>query len=61
MNKILLLVMLALIVLLSITVTDQHKFGRVVKYDCRMSEIKPDYPAEVREACRHIRAEKNKQ
>lgn len=23
-------------------------------YDCRLAEISPDYPKEVRDACRHI-------
>lgn len=27
-------------------------------YDCRMSEISPDFPPEVREECRRIRATK---
>lgn len=27
-----------------------------VKYDCRLSEISPDFPPEVREACRKMRA-----
>jgi hypothetical protein len=33
---------------------------RVVKYDCRLSEISPDYPIEVKEACRKLRADKIK-
>lgn len=32
----------------------------VVRYDCRISEISPDYPAEVKEACRRIQIEKTK-
>ena len=30
---------------------------RVVSYDCRLSEISPDFPIEVREQCRKMRAE----
>jgi hypothetical protein len=33
--------------------------GRVVRYDCRLSEISPDYPVAVREACRKMRMERN--
>jgi len=29
----------------------------VVKYDCSISEISPDYPIPVKEACRKLRAE----
>jgi hypothetical protein len=28
-----------------------------VRYDCSISEISPDYPIEVKEACRKLRAE----
>lgn len=28
-----------------------------VKYDCSISEISPDYPIEVKEKCRQLRAE----
>lgn len=30
----------------------------VVKYDCSISEISPDYPIAVKEGCRKLRAEK---
>ena len=33
----------------------------VVKYDCSISEISPDYPIPVKEACRKLRAENNLQ
>jgi hypothetical protein len=29
----------------------------VVKYDCSIAEISPDYPIEVKEGCRRLRAE----
>jgi len=29
----------------------------VVKYDCSIAEISPDYPIPVKEACRKLRAE----
>jgi len=33
----------------------------VVKYDCSISEISPDYPIAVKEGCRKLRAENNSQ
>lgn len=35
------------------------KKGNVVVYDCRISEISPDYPIKVKEECRKLRAEKS--
>lgn len=29
-------------------------------YDCSISEISPDYPAEVKDACRRLRIEEQK-
>ena len=31
---------------------------RVIRYDCTMAEMHPDYPVEVKEACRKLRAER---
>ena len=33
----------------------------VKRYDCSIAEISPDYPVEVKDACRRIRAEKTKE
>jgi len=30
-----------------------------VRYDCSISEISPDYPVQVKEACRKLRAQNN--
>ena len=30
----------------------------VVKYDCRVAEISPDYPVAVKEQCRKLRSQK---
>ena len=46
------LVLLGCIYFIAGTTTDQ-----VVRYDCSISEISPDYPVEVKEACRRLRAE----
>lgn len=50
-----LLLIVAFTILFSSDRTD-----RVVKYDCRIAEISPDYPVKVKEACRRIREERNK-
>jgi hypothetical protein len=34
------------------------KKGDVIRYDCSISEISPDYPIEIKEQCRKLRAEK---
>jgi hypothetical protein len=31
----------------------------IVKYDCSIAEISPDYPVQVKEACRKLRAQNN--
>jgi len=31
----------------------------VVKYDCSIAEISPDYPVQVKEGCRKLRARNN--
>ena len=36
------------------------KHGTVV-YDCSLAEISPDYPIDVKEGCRKLRAEKIKE
>jgi hypothetical protein len=33
----------------------------VVRYDCSIAEISPDYPPEVKEGCRKLRAENFKE
>lgn len=37
------------------------KQSKVVVYDCSIAEISPDYPIEVRQQCRALRAEKIKE
>lgn len=58
-NQLLLsVVFLLLVVFIGVSSTEQHG---VKRYDCGISEISPDYPTEVKEACRRIRAEKHKE
>ena len=54
----LLFVLLALILL--VQVYYDRPADRVVRYDCTIAEIHPDYPVEVKEACRKMRAERRK-
>lgn len=48
-------VMAILIILLSGILDNDSKVRR---YDCSISEISPDYPIEVKEACRRARMER---
>ena len=46
------------VVMMLVLAFELHKQeGRTVRYDCRISEISPDFPPEVREACRKLRAQ----
>ena len=45
---------LAILCFLALTFLPQHQ---VKVYDCSISEISPDYPLEVKESCRKLRAE----
>jgi hypothetical protein len=49
---------LILIVLFGLSVPNMHG---VKRYDCSIAEISPDYPVEVKDACRRILAEKHKE
>jgi len=48
----------AIIIVFAIAVMFMPKKGDVIRYDCSISEISPDYPIEVKEKCRKLRAEK---
>ncbi len=50
-------VFLISVFMLAMSSTDMHG---VKRYDCTMSEISPDYPVEVKNACRRLQAERNK-
>ena len=54
----LLLWVCAIIIVFAIAVMFMPKKGDVIRYDCSISEISPDYPIEVKERCRKLRAEK---
>jgi hypothetical protein len=47
---------IAIIVILLSGVLDND--SKVRRYDCSISEISPDYPIEVKEACRRARMER---
>jgi hypothetical protein len=46
-------------ILFAMTGSWDDKNLRKVAYDCSLSEISPDYPIEVKEACRKMRAERS--
>ena len=53
-----LLWIIAIIIVFALAVIFMPKKGDVIRYDCSISEISPDYPIEVKEKCRKLRAEK---
>jgi hypothetical protein len=50
-------VLLLLLIAIGIFVFTDFGKNRTVIYDCRMSEISPDFPVEVKEECRKLRLE----
>jgi hypothetical protein len=48
----------AVVLVFAIAIVFMPKKGDVVRYDCSIAEISPDYPIEVKEKCRKLRAEK---
>jgi hypothetical protein len=34
--------------------------GRTIKYDCSIAEISPDFPPQVREQCRQLKAQRGR-
>jgi hypothetical protein len=48
----------AVVLVFAIAIMFMPKKGDVVRYDCSIAEISPDYPIEVKEKCRKLRAEK---
>jgi len=56
-NFIIFIIALFLIVILWEEVSDD---SRVVVYDCRLAEISPDYPIQVKEECRKLQYKRTK-
>ena len=54
-----LLGVVAVTLVLAVMMTDTKMHG-IKKYDCSIAEISPDYPVDVKEACRRLRAERIK-
>lgn len=54
----LLLLTVVIIVAIVFMISYAPRKGDVIRYDCSISEISPDYPIEVKEKCRKLRAEK---
>jgi hypothetical protein len=50
-------VTIAFLIAIPIVFLSLPKKGDVITYNCSISEISPDYPIEVKEQCRKLRAE----
>jgi hypothetical protein len=50
-------VAIAFLIAIPIIFLSLPKKGDVIVYNCSISEISPDFPLEVREQCRKLRAE----
>jgi hypothetical protein len=48
----------ACVIAFALFISFAPKKGDVVVYNCSIAEISPDYPIEVKEKCRKLRAEK---
>ena len=51
------LVIVGLLIVIPIVLLPFSKKGDVIRYDCSIAEISPDFPIEVKEQCRKLRAE----
>jgi hypothetical protein len=47
----------AFLIVVPIVFLSIPKKGDIIRYDCSIAEISPDFPVEVREQCRKLRAE----
>ena len=56
-----LILIVAIIGVVLILLYGELEHDSVVVYDCRLSEISPDFPPEVRDECRKIRLEEYKE
>lgn len=55
------IIVIAFFVAVPIVFLSLPKKGDVIKIDCTLSEISPDFSNEMREACRQLRARNNLQ
>jgi hypothetical protein len=53
-------VIIAFVIAIPIVFSSLPKKGDIIRYDCSIAEISPDFPIEVREQCRKLRADKIK-
>jgi hypothetical protein len=53
-------VLLAIIVIASLASVFFQPRHAIVKYDCRLAEISPDYPQEVKQKCRDLTMQGNR-
>lgn len=58
-KEIIVAVIFFIAIIFAMTGSWDYKNLRKVAYDCSLSEISPDYPIAVKEACRKMRAERS--
>ena len=58
-KEIIVAVIFFIAIIFAMTGSWDDKNLRKVAYDCSLSEISPDYPIQVKEACRKMRAERS--
>jgi hypothetical protein len=51
------LIIVGLLIVIPIVLLPFPKQGDVIRYDCSIAEISPDFPIEVKEQCRKLRAD----
>jgi hypothetical protein len=54
-------VSIAVLIVIPIMFLSLPKKGDVIVYNCSIAEISPDFPIQVKEECRRLRAENNLQ
>jgi hypothetical protein len=50
-------IIVAFIIAVPLVFLSLPKKGDIIIYDCRLAEISPDYPLEVKEKCRKLRSD----
>ena len=49
-------IVIAFIIAIPIVFLSLPRKGDIIRYDCSLAEISPDYPLEVKEQCRKLRS-----
>jgi hypothetical protein len=49
-------IVIAFLIAIPLVFVSLPKKGDIIRYDCSLAEISPDFPLEVREQCRKLRS-----